>query len=115
MKFRALGTTPSKNWITHRSQPNYASASFFVAELKFLSHISVDGIKPNPANVLLVQIRPKPINETQVRSFRGLANYFRKCIPSYTPISAFLEDLPGKKGSIKTSQHVVPIFWSLLL
>jgi hypothetical protein len=54
-------------------------------ELKFLGHIVGEGgIKVDPAKISVVQSWPTPSSVTQVRSFLGLANYFRKFLQGYS-------------------------------
>ena len=67
---------------------------FFKPELKFLGHIvSASGMRPDPAKVATVKDWPTPVSAYEVRSFLGLANYFRKYIRAYSAIAAPLTDL----------------------
>jgi hypothetical protein len=71
-----------------------SKCDFFKDELKFLGHIvSAKGIQPDPAKVAVVSDWPTPKTIYDVRSFLGLANYFRKFIWGYAAISATLTDL----------------------
>jgi hypothetical protein len=71
-----------------------SKCDFFKDELKFLGHIvSAKGIQPDPAKVAVVSDWPTPKTIYDVRSFLGLANYFRKFIRGYAAISAPLTDL----------------------
>jgi len=54
---------------------------FFRQELKFLGHIiSKEGIKPDPEKVQAVLDWTEPKNQTEVRGFLGLTNYFKRFI-----------------------------------
>jgi hypothetical protein len=67
---------------------------FAKPEIKFLGHIvGAEGIKVNPAKIAAVNGRPQPTNVHQVRSFLGLANYFRRFIQGYAKLAAPLTDL----------------------
>ena len=50
----------------------------FQEEVAFLGHIvGADGVKPDPDNLVRVANWPRPMNVTEVRSFVGLATYYR--------------------------------------
>ena len=73
-------------------------------ELKFLGHIvGADGIKPDPAKVQVLKDWPQPGNVSELRSFIGLATYFRKFVQGYANLVAPLTHLT-KMG--------VPYVWS---
>ena len=78
----------------HDLKAKMAKCEFFKPELKFLGHIvSVDGMRPDPAKVATVRDWPTPVSVYEVRSFLGLANYFRKYIRGYSTVAAPLTDL----------------------
>ena len=89
-----------------------SKCSFFRPSLRFLGHIvSALGILPDPTKIQVVLEWPVPDNQTQLRGFLGLANYFRRFIPQYAEISAPMEILTGKIGSKKCC----PITWTPVL
>lgn len=72
-------------------------------ELNFLGHtVGKDGIKPDPKKVSAVQAWPLPKTVTEVRSFLGLANYFRKFIQGFSKLAAPLTHLTKQEGVITT-------------
>jgi hypothetical protein len=74
-----------------------AKSTFAVEEIKFLRHIvNSEGIRPDPKKVEVVQNWPVPKNVHEVRSFLGLANYFRKFISHYLEVAAPLTNLTKK-------------------
>ena len=85
---------------TLRKQRFYAKASkctFCSSELEYLGHIvGRDGIKVDPRKVSAVVDWPIPKDVHQVRSFLGLANYFRRFIQGYSTMVGPLTSLTGK-------------------
>jgi hypothetical protein len=49
--------------------------------------ITEDGIKPDPEKTSCVKNFPRPHNVTTVKSFIGLANYYRRFIPKFAQIA----------------------------
>ena len=66
---------------------------FGYEQLEYLGHIVGHGkIKPIPEKTQLLQDAPRPETKTQLRSFLGLANYYRKFIPNFSEIAVPLTD-----------------------
>ena len=67
-------------------------------ELKYLGHIvGSEGIKVDPSKTEAIRTWPTPTNVTQVRSFLGLANYFRKFLLAYSTLVIPLTQLTRKE------------------
>jgi hypothetical protein len=91
----------------------------FCKEVNYLGHIiSSDGIATDPAKIKTVTDWPIPKSASDVRSFLGLASYYRRYIPKFTQRAAPLQELiredpnqgkrwkPGRKWK-KTSHAFV--------
>lgn len=76
--------------------------SFAKAEVTYLGHIiSKDGIKVNPSKIEAVKSFPIPQNQHDVRSFLGLANYYRKFVKGYSKLALPLNRLLTKNTPFK--------------
>ena len=61
---------------------------FFKTELNYLGHVvTSEGVKPDPQKVKAISDFPTPRNATDVKSYLGLAGYYRKFIPQFSKIA----------------------------
>jgi hypothetical protein len=75
---------------------------FLKRQIEFLGHvISKEGISTDPAKVDKVQNFPRPKDLTKVRSFLGLASYYRKFIQDFSKIARPLNQLMQKDTPFK--------------
>ena len=70
---------------------------FFKEEMDFLGLlIGKNGIKVNPKKVEILRTWPKPSSITDLSSFLGLLQFFRRFIPNFCEVAAPLTDLTKK-------------------
>lgn len=82
----------------HEFKAKLAKCQFNRTELHFLGHIiSQEGLKVDPRKVKVIREWPVPQDMHKVRSFLGLANYFRRFIQGYSSLVAPLTSLTSAK------------------
>ena len=84
----------------HQLYAKLPKCEFMQPELKFLGHIvGAQGLQVDPKKVAIVQDWPVPTGIALLRSFLGLANYFRKFIPGWAALVAPVQYLTKKDKS----------------
>ena len=73
---------------------------FAQESVAFLGHIvSVNGIQTDPAKTERISSWPTPRSVEEIRSFLGLATYYRRFVENFSAIAAPLTNLTGKSVS----------------
>lgn len=74
----------------------------FRGEVAHLGHIvSEKGVMVDPSKVERIKSWPTPQNGSELRSFLGLASYYRRFVPDFTRLTAPLHALIGQKSQKK--------------
>jgi ribonuclease HI len=82
----------------HHLYAKFSKCEFWLDTVKFLGHtISGDGISVDPSKVQEVMDWKPPTSVHQIRSFLGLAGYYRRFIPDFSRIAKPMTELL-KKG-----------------
>jgi hypothetical protein len=82
----------------HKLYAKFSKCEFWLKSVKFLGHtISQDGISVDPSKVQEVMDWKPPKSVHQIRSFLGLAGYYRRFIPDFSRIAKPMTELL-KKG-----------------
>ncbi|WMV46298.1 hypothetical protein MTR67_039683 [Solanum verrucosum] len=77
---------------------------FWLESMAFIGHIiSSDGIRVDTQKIEAVQNWPRPTSPTDIRSFLGLAGYYRRFVEGFSSISSSLT---------KLTQKIVKCQWS---
>ena len=75
----------------------FTKCEFWLEKVHFLGHVvSKEGISVDPAKVEAVSSWPRPKNVTEIRSFLGLAGYYRRFVEGFSKIAAPLTALTRK-------------------
>ncbi|KAJ4438400.1 hypothetical protein ANN_14345 [Periplaneta americana] len=78
---------------------NPLKCSFAVSEIEYLGHIvSRNGVSPDPMKVEAIKNYPRPKTPRHIRSFLGLAGYYRRHICNFAEIAKPLTNLRKKKN-----------------
>jgi len=81
-----------------------SKCSLMRAEVQFLGHVvSGEGVATDPAKIEVVRDWPAPTEVKEVRSFLGLASYYRRFVPTFAEIAAPLQSLTQKNKTFNWS------------
>src|ERR687886_560040 len=75
-----------------------SKCEFWLREVQFLGHvICQEGVKVDPSKIEAVMNRESPKTPTEIKSFLGLAGYYRRFIQDFSKIASPLTKLTRKK------------------
>jgi len=93
-----------------------SKCSLLRAEVSFLGHlVSGEGVATDPSKIELVRDWPAPSDVKEVRSFLGLASYYRRFLPTFAEIAAPLHALTAKNKQFKWTTNCDRAFVRLKL
>ena len=90
---------------------NPKKCNLFQREVKYLGHVvSAKGVSPDPEKVEAIQAWPRPMSITDVKSFLGLASYYRRFIAGFANIAAPLHECTKKMPTFTWSTEAQAAF-----
>jgi hypothetical protein len=98
----------------HQLYAKLSKCEFWLREIKFLGHtISQNGVSVGPEKVQEVMNWKPPTTVRQIRSFLGLAGYYRRFIPDFSRIAKPMTKLLKKGVKYEWSQKCEDAFHTL--
>nr|AAQ56540.1 putative gag-pol polyprotein [Oryza sativa Japonica Group] len=98
----------------HQLYAKLSKCEFWLSEVKFLGHvISAKGVAVDPETVTAVTDWKQPKTVTQVRSFLGLAGYYRRFIENFSKIARPMTQLLKKEEKFVWSPQCEKAFQTL--
>ncbi|KAI3778829.1 hypothetical protein L2E82_08214 [Cichorium intybus] len=92
----------------------FSKCEFWMREVQFLGHVvSIQGIKVDPAKVEAVMKWEPPKTPTEVRSFLGLAGYYKRFIQDFSRIAVPLTRLTRKEEQFRWQEEQERAFATL--
>jgi hypothetical protein len=91
----------------HQLYAKFSKCEFWLDKVKFIGHtISPEGIVVDPVKVHEVMDWKPPTSVHQIRSFLGLAGYYRRFIPNFSRIVKPMTELLRRELSLCGTKNV---------
>ena len=89
----------------------FSKCAFWKEEVHFLGHVvSAKGISVNPNKIVAIQAWKRPSTVGEVRSFMGMAGYYRRFIKDFSKMSSPLTNLTRKNQPFRWTEKCEQAF-----
>ena len=98
----------------HRLYAKFSKCQFWLKQVAFLGHvISAQGIQVDPQKIAVMESWEQPRTVTEVRSFLGLAGYYRRFVKDFSVIALPLTRLTRKEVKFEWDENCEQSFQRL--
>ncbi|CAH9101779.1 unnamed protein product [Cuscuta epithymum] len=98
----------------HKLYAKFSKCEFWLDQVAFLGHVvSKQGVSVDPSKVAAVRDWSRPKNAKEVRSFLGLAGYYRKFVEGFSAIALPLTTLTRKGKNFEWTDRCEKSFQEL--
>jgi hypothetical protein len=98
----------------HKLYAKFNKCEFWLEKVGFLGHIvSGERVTVDPVKVTAVTERESPKTVSDIRSFLGLAGYYRRFIENFSKIAKPMTELLKKENKFVWSDSCQASFWEL--
>uniref|UniRef100_A0A1S3ZNN4 Uncharacterized protein n=1 Tax=Nicotiana tabacum TaxID=4097 RepID=A0A1S3ZNN4_TOBAC len=88
----------------HQLYAKFSKCEFWLESVTFLGHVdSSEGIQADPQKIVVVKDWPRPTTPMEIRSFLGLAGYYRRFVEGFSTLASPLTKLTQKPVKFKWS------------
>ena len=92
----------------------FSKCEFWMKEVQFLGHIvSKEGIRVDPAKIEAIMDWKRPETPTEIRSFLGLAGYYRRLVKDFSKLAMPLTQLTKKAQKFEWTEKCEESFQEL--
>ena len=92
----------------------FKKCEFWLESISFLGHVVLNrGIQVDPSKVAVIQDWKRPTNVREVKSFLGLAGYYRKFVQGFSKIALPMTKLLRKENKFIWSEECEESFQEL--
>ena len=98
----------------HQLYAKFSKCEFWLQEVAFLGHVlSAEGVAVDPAKIEAMKEWDQPRNVTEVKSFLGLAGYYRRFFENFSKIARPMTNLLKKTKEFEWTLECEQSFWGL--